>query len=120
VVDDEEAVRQITKGTLEAFGYRVLVAADGTEAVALYAQRKDEVAVVITDMMMPFMDGLATIRALRRMNPAAKIISASGLGDDDKASETARLGVQKFLPKPYTAEALLRALAEILDSPAAG
>ncbi len=114
VVDDEEAIRQITKGTLEAFGYRVLSAGDGTEAVALYAPMKDEIACVITDMMMPFMDGLATIRALKRLNPAVKIISASGLAEDAKEKEAAGLGVEKFLPKPYTAEALLRALAAIL------
>ena len=119
VVDDEDAIRQITKGTLEAFGYRVLTASDGTEAVALYAPRKDEVACVITDMMMPYMDGLATIRALKRLNPAVKIISASGLAEDAKAKAAAGLGVQKFLPKPYTAEALLWTLASILDVAAA-
>lgn len=116
VVDDEEAVREITKGTLETFGYQVLTAADGTEAVATYAQRKSEVALVITDMMMPFMDGLATIRALKRLNPQVKIISASGLADDAKEKEARELGVEKFLPKPYTAELLLYALAEILQN----
>jgi two-component system, cell cycle sensor histidine kinase and response regulator CckA len=114
VVDDEEAVREITKGTLETFGYRVLTAADGTEAVAIYAQKKDEIAVVITDMMMPFMDGLPTIRSLKRLKPTVKVISASGLANDAKAKEAAELGVEMFLPKPYTAELLLRALAEII------
>jgi CheY-like chemotaxis protein len=114
VVDDEEAIRQITKGTLETFGYRVLVAGDGTEAVALYAQNRDEVAVVLTDMMMPFMDGPATIRALQKMNPRVRVIAASGLSANDKAAEAASVGVHAFLPKPYTAEKLLKTLAEIL------
>jgi nitrogen-specific signal transduction histidine kinase len=114
VVDDEEAIRQITKGTLETFGYRVLTAGDGTEAVALYAQNLDEVAVVITDMMMPFMDGPATIRAIRKMNPRVPIIAASGLAAGDKAAEAAAIGVHTFLPKPYTADKLLKALADIL------
>jgi two-component system, cell cycle sensor histidine kinase and response regulator CckA len=114
VVDDEEAIRQITKGTLETFGYRVLVAGDGTEAVALYARNMDEVAVVLTDMMMPFMDGPATIRALQKMNPRVRIIAASGLSANDKAAEAASVGVHAFLPKPYTAEKLLKTLAEIL------
>jgi len=114
VVDDEDAIRQITKGTLEAFGYEVLTAADGTEAVALYAQRRDEVALVLTDMMMPFMDGAATIRALQKINPRVRIIAASGLGVGDKAAEATAAGVQMFLPKPYTAEKLLKALAEVL------
>ncbi|HEV2799759.1 MAG TPA: ATP-binding protein, partial [Pyrinomonadaceae bacterium] len=114
IVDDEESIRQITRGTLETFNYRVVTASDGTEAVALYAQHRDEIAAVITDMMMPFMDGPATIRALRKMNPQVKIIAASGLGGSDKAAEAAGVGVHIFLPKPYTAETLLKTLAELL------
>jgi CheY-like chemotaxis protein len=116
VVDDEEAIRQITKGTLETFNYRVLTASDGTEAVALYAQHREEVALVLTDMMMPFMDGPATIRALQKLNPQVQIIAASGLAAHDKAAEATALGVRLFLPKPYTAEKLLNALAEILHN----
>jgi two-component system, cell cycle sensor histidine kinase and response regulator CckA len=114
VVDDEEAIRQITKATLETFGYRVITAADGTEAVALYAQKGAGVAAVITDMMMPFMDGVATIRALQKMNPHVRIIAASGLPGTDKAAELSASGVRLFLAKPYTAERLLKALAEVL------
>ena len=72
VVDDEESIREITRGTLETFGYNVLTASDGTEALAIYADKKNEIAVVLTDMVMPFMDGPATIRALQRMNPAVE------------------------------------------------
>ncbi|MDT5272905.1 MAG: two-component system, cell cycle sensor histidine kinase and response regulator CckA [Acidobacteriota bacterium] len=114
VVDDEEAIRQITKGMLETFNYRVLTASDGTEAVALYAQHREEVAAVLTDMMMPFMDGPATIRALQKMNPKVRIIAASGLGASDKAAEAASVGVHTFLPKPFTAEKLLKTLAGLL------
>jgi nitrogen-specific signal transduction histidine kinase/CheY-like chemotaxis protein len=118
VVDDEESIRQITKATLETFNYKVLTASDGTEAVALYAQRRDEIAAVVTDMMMPFMDGPATIRALQRLNPRVKIIAASGLGAQDKAAEATALGVELFLPKPYAAEKLLKALAQVLGADA--
>jgi two-component system, cell cycle sensor histidine kinase and response regulator CckA len=114
VVDDEESIREITKGTLETFGYRVLVANDGTEAVALYAENKEKIKIVLTDMMMPFMDGPATIRALQRLNPQVKIIAASGLAANDKAAEALGLGVQIFLPKPYTAEKLLTAISSLL------
>jgi nitrogen-specific signal transduction histidine kinase len=116
VVDDEESIREITRGTLETFGYEVLTASDGTEAVALYADRKNEIAVVLTDMMMPFMDGPATIRALQKMNPAIKIIAASGLAGGHKPGEASLEGVKLFLSKPYTAEKLLKALAELLTS----
>lgn len=114
IVDDEEAIREITKATLETFGYRVLTASDGTEAVALYAERRDEIKVVLTDMMMPFMDGPATIRALQKLNPQVKLIAASGLAANEKAAEAASAGVKTFLAKPYTASKLLTALAEIL------
>ena len=63
VVDDEDSIREITRSTLETFGYTVLTASDGTEALALYADKKNEIAVVLTDMVMPFMDGPATPRA---------------------------------------------------------
>lgn len=114
VVDDEESIREITRGTLEAFGYTVLTASDGTEALALYADRKNEVAVVLTDMVMPFMDGPATIRALQKMNSEIKIIAASGLTAGHKPGESSLEGVKIFLSKPYTAERLLKALAAVL------
>jgi two-component system, cell cycle sensor histidine kinase and response regulator CckA len=117
VVDDEEAIRKITQGTLEAFGYRVLVASEGTEGIALYAQHKDEIRVVLTDMMMPYLDGPALIRALQKMNPTLKIIAASGLAQHEKAAEAASLGVKVFLSKPYSAEGLLTSLAGILSAP---
>jgi len=114
VVDDEESIREITRSTLETFGYSVLTAADGTEALALYADKKNEIAAVLTDMVMPFMDGSATIRALQRMNPRVRIIAASGLGAGQRAGEGVLEGVSVFLSKPYTAEKLLKTLAKVL------
>jgi two-component system, cell cycle sensor histidine kinase and response regulator CckA len=111
IVDDEENIRQITAATLEKFGYQTLTASDGTEALAIYAQNTGEIAVVLTDMAMPFMDGAATIRALRKLNPNLPIIAASGL----PPTEINSLNVNAFLSKPYTAEKLLTALAEILE-----
>ncbi|HEU4932362.1 MAG TPA: PAS domain S-box protein [Pyrinomonadaceae bacterium] len=116
VVDDEESIREITRGTLETFGYRVLTASDGTEALALYADKKNEIAAVLTDMVMPFMDGPATIRALQRMNPKVRIIAASGLGAGHRAGEGVLENVSVFLNKPYTAEKLLNTLAQVLKN----
>ena len=116
VVDDEASVREITRRTLEAFGYRVLVAADGAEAIAIYATRVAEIAVVLTDMTMPVMDGLATIRVLQRINPAVRIIGASGMSTNGHAAQADRLGVKHFLSKPFTAETLLKTLRQILSS----
>ena len=116
VVDDEDAIREITRGTLETFGYTVMTASDGTEALAIYADHKNEIAVVLTDMVMPFMDGPATIRALIRMNPDVRIIAASGLGAGQHAGHGVLEGVSIFLTKPYTAEKLLKTLAQILKT----
>jgi CheY-like chemotaxis protein len=116
VADDEAAVREITKQILEAYGYKVLLAKDGTEAVVHYAEKSQEIRVVFIDMMMPFMDGAATIRALRNINPMVKIIATSGLATSGQAKEAAGLSVDSFLAKPYTAEALLGTLRKVLEA----
>lgn len=110
VVDDEAAVRDITKHTLEAFGYRVLLARDGSEASSIYASQGNGIAVVLTDMMMPVMDGPATIQALMGMNPQVRIIAASGMSTNNMVAKVFGAGVRHFLPKPYTTETLLQAL----------
>jgi PAS domain S-box-containing protein len=114
VVDDETAIREITKGTLETFGYRALTASDGAEALAVFADRRDEIRAVVLDMMMPIMDGPQTMRALERLDPEVRIIATSGLGAQERITEAARAGATVFLPKPYTASQLLEALADIL------
>ncbi len=118
VVDDEPAIREITRQTLEAYGYRAIVASDGAEAIAIYAQRADEIALVITDMMMAIMDGPAAIRVLRRMNPKIRIIAASGISANGGAARLSELQVKHFLAKPYTAESLLQTVQRALhDAP---
>jgi PAS domain S-box-containing protein len=117
VVDDEILIREIARNTLERFGYRVLLAQNGTEAVALYALHRTDIAVVITDMAMPVMDGPATILALRTINPDVKIIGSSGQAASSVKATGKSLSssLTHFIPKPYTAETLLRTLAKILD-----
>ncbi len=114
VVDDEAVIRQIAKETLQAHGYRVLTAQEGTEAVALFAQHRREVQVVLTDMMMPGMDGPALIRALQELDPDVRIITTSGLRTSGKATEAGGAGAHAFLPKPYPGHELLKTLREVL------
>ncbi len=115
VVDDEDSIRTITSQTLQAFGYRVLTAENGADAVATYAVNKHDIAVVITDMMMPIMGGSAVIRALKQINPAVKIIASSGLSVAGAAAEEYDARGKKFLVKPYTATTLLNTVRAILD-----
>ena len=117
VVEDEASVREVIQATLEAHGYRVATASDGSEAVALYAQHQEEIQAVITDMAMPIMDGLATIRALQRIQPAVRVIAVSGMAWDKPVAEAIGNSVKAFLQKPFTAETLLRNVAEVLREP---
>ena len=114
VVDDEAAIRQVTRQTLEAYGYRVIVASNGAEAVALYAQNIMGIDLVLTDMMMPVMDGPATIQALRQINPLVRLIGASGISQNGKVARAAGAGLEHFLAKPYTAEVMLRLIDAVL------
>lgn len=114
IVDDEASIREIMKETLETFGYNILVAGDGTEAVALYAAHKDQIKAVITDMAMPIMDGSATIRALRKITPSLRVIVSSGLPEHENDQEA--LQANAFLHKPFTAQQLLEVLQRVLIS----
>jgi len=116
VVDDEADIRKITKQTLEAFGYRVVLAPNGSEATAIYGDRGEEIAAVFTDMMMPIMDGPATIEALMQMDPEVRVIAASGLNIKGMAAKATNVGAKHFLPKPYTAEMLLKTLHTVLHT----
>jgi len=113
-VDDEESVLSMTKETLETYGYRVLTARDGTEAVATYSEHRHEIHGVLTDMLMPFMDGPATIRVLRKLDPSVKIIAASGLMDSEKVRDSTGMDDINFLMKPYTAEKLLNTVHKVI------
>jgi PAS domain S-box-containing protein len=107
VVDDEEPVLRMTTLVLESFGYRVLAASGGAEAMAMFQAHRGEIKVVFTDMTMPGMDGASLIRKVRALDPRARIIAASGLG----ATEAAHVvGVSRFLAKPYTADTMLKAV----------
>jgi signal transduction histidine kinase/ActR/RegA family two-component response regulator len=114
LVDDEASILKITRKTLQVSGYRVLTALNGANALAVYLENKEDIAVVLTDMMMPVMDGTATIHALLRIDPAIKIIAASGLKANGGVAKVADPRVKHFLAKPYTAETLLNVLHRIL------
>ncbi len=115
VIDDEMAILAVTGQTLQEFGYQVLTATDGAEAVALYAQHRNEISLVLTDMMMPVLNGPATIHALMRIDPAVKIIATSGLNSNGDLAKLSGVAVKHFLAKPYTAETLLKAIRVTLS-----
>ena len=115
VVDDEASIRLVAQKTLTRFGYRVLLANHGAEALALYRQQADEIALVLTDMAMPVMDGLALIIALKKLKPSVRIIASSGMTSQENLTRAKENGVHQFVAKPYTASILLKAIREELD-----
>jgi two-component system, cell cycle sensor histidine kinase and response regulator CckA len=115
IVDDEPFIRQVVQTVLEAHNYRILAASDGIEAIALYAEHKDEIGAVLMDMMMPSMDGLTALRTLQKLNSNVRAIATSGLISNSQLPEGTDLGVKAFLPKPYTAQELLDTLQKVLQ-----
>jgi PAS domain S-box-containing protein len=116
VIDDEAAMLQIAKLTLTTAGYQVLTAQNGAEGVTLFAQQPWDVQLVLTDLVMPVMQGAAVIQALQRLNPTVRIIATSGLGAGAETGQAIVAGVKGFLPKPYTIEALLATVRSVLES----
>jgi PAS domain S-box-containing protein len=115
VADDEKAVCEITKISLETCGYKVLVATNGIEAIGIYTQHQQEISLVLLDMMMPSIDGATTIRTLQKINPDILIIAVSGLASNQQIAELSGSSVKRFLLKPYTAQELLKNVSEVLN-----
>ncbi len=117
VVDDDMAVRTVTQRMLERFGYRVLIASGGAEALAVYAERPGDIRLVITDLAMPDMNGVALTRALQDQAAPVPIVVASGFVSDDEMVEIDALrssGTVDVIHKPYSAPELLNLLAKLL------
>ena len=120
IIEDEESVRMITKQTLESHGYHALAAEDGPTGLGLFAANRNAVSLVITDMMMPRMDGAVVIRELRRENPALPILATSGVNEDGSEERARSAGVNRVLVKPFSAEILLCAVRDLLARDPAG
>ena len=115
LVDDETHVRELATSILVNHGYRVVSARDGIEAVAIFAPRSEEIRLVVTDLQMPNLDGAALAAIIRRLNPNAKLIAATGM--DDRPGPGAHPLVKladALLPKPFKAEALLNSIHRLL------
>lgn len=114
IVDDEPQIRDITAAILSRHGYKVLIAGDGTEAVAVFASRMSEISVVVTDLRMPNLDGIGLANVVHHLNPAVRILAISGLSSGGSESEMQRFP-GSFLFKPFKAEALLEAVHALLQ-----
>jgi CheY-like chemotaxis protein len=114
VVDDEPNILGVTKMILEKHRYDVVSASDGPEALAIFAQRMQAISLVLTDLSMPYMDGIALVRSLKKMRPDLSIVASTGQGEQASVAELQSLGVKNFLTKPYNTERLLATLDDTL------
>jgi PAS domain S-box-containing protein len=123
VVDDESAVRQAVERTLLRYGYQPLLAEDGVDALAKFSAHKEEIRAVLTDLMMPVMDGAMLCRALRKLSPKTPLIVSTGMMLGEAAQSMMKsveaLEIKHLLPKPHTAEVLVKTLQEALGQPGA-
>src|SRR5207253_11191775 len=115
VVGDEDLVRRTTSRLLLDSRFRVLHARDGGEALEQYKAHKDEICVVLLDLIMPNMNGEQTYAALKDLDPAVRVLVVSGFSDEEKARRVLSAGAHGFLQKPYDADALTGALHSVLS-----
>ncbi len=116
VVDDEAAICESTREILELHQYRVLTARDGREAMDVFLAHREKVRLVLTDLMMPVMNGVALVRGLRALEPDLKVIAVSGIDHEGKRTELAALGVSEVIMKPFLPAQLLAALRRQLST----
>jgi PAS domain S-box-containing protein len=101
VVDDEEAVREVTADLLKDLGYDVATAVDGVDAVEYYTRHADEIDLILVDLVMPRMGGRECFRALKELNPAVRAVLCTGYGFNIAAQELLDEGILDFISKPF-------------------
>ena len=116
LVDDEEGVLTMAEALLTKNDYKVLTARDGIDAISLYAVNKDGIKLVITDIMMPFVDGVALVKALKNMNSKVRVIASTGQAEQSRLNEFESQGISVFLHKPYNGKQLLTIVHQVLTA----
>ena len=115
LVDDEGMIIDVGEEMLKALGYAVLVAKSGKEALELYRKNRDNIAMIILDMIMPDIGGGETYDRMKEMNPDIKVLLSSGYSIDGQAEEILQRGCNGFIQKPFNMKQLSRRIREILD-----
>ncbi len=115
VVEDEEMILDIVTNILGSKGYKVLTARDGYEALQIYIEKKNEIALVISDLGLPNLNGADLLKKLKEINPLIKVIIASGHIETDAQSEMQKYGNVNFIQKPYTVWKVLNQVRTLID-----
>jgi two-component system cell cycle sensor histidine kinase/response regulator CckA len=114
LVEDEDPVRAVNGRALTARGYTVLEAASGVEALQIMEQREEPVDLVVSDVVMPEMDGPTLLRELRKRYPDLKVIFVSGYAEDAFKKNLPEGELFNFLPKPFSLKQLVETVKQIL------
>lgn len=115
LVDDEETIRELGRDILEGRGYRVMVAADGDEALTLFREKHPEIDLVLLDLAMPRLSGQELLPFLKELAPSVPVIASSGYSPEGETRALLENGVVAFVEKPYHAFDLLRAVRQACD-----
>lgn len=115
LVDDDPSVLRVTEMILGKENYRVLCAVDGRRALAVFVREMDSIKAVLTDINLPYIDGVALIQTIQQMRRDVIFIASTGQADQPRRAELQKLGVTSFLSKPYNADALLTTLRGALQ-----
>jgi DNA-binding NtrC family response regulator len=115
LVDDEEFLRELGTRLLNQYGYHVIMASNGKEAVEIYQREGESISLIILDLIMPEMDGRQCLGEILRIDPNAKVIIASGYSESGPASGAIAGGAKGFVRKPYDMRQLLTTVREVLD-----
>jgi two-component system, cell cycle sensor histidine kinase and response regulator CckA len=115
VVDDEAAIGEMMRVTLEFYNYRVFVAQDSTTALAIFGQHANKIDLVLVDVMMPAIDGFATVEAMQRIRPKVNVVLMSGMVSSEMRAQAEPLGCRAFLAKPFTTNDLMLSVQESLE-----
>ena len=116
LVDDDQIILDLTGALLSGKGYKVLIARDGVEALDTYRMSQKEIALVLSDVGMPNLDGYSLLIKLKEMNPSIRVIIWSGFFDKSLTSDLLKAGAMGYIEKPCSSTLLLKVLRESLDS----
>ena len=115
LVDDDHFIRELGEEMLCRFGYRVVAASDGESALEIFREQKESISLVILDLIMPGMGGHKCLEEILRLDPAQKVVIASGYSVNGRTSEALKAGARGYIKKPYEMRPMLKMVRQVLD-----
>ena len=115
MIDDEEDIKKVGKKLLEMYGYTLLSASDGTSGLKIYHDNKDDIDLIILDLIMPDISGTEVLKEILLKEPKTKIIVVSGYSTDGPVKDAIGSGAKSFINKPYTLRELIKEVRKVID-----